>query len=217
MRLTDEQNTHGLAESLARKYELKVPSDVIESIYTSKPKVPVLLSRAAFRADAVRTAPEVRVQRERRNFLRNMLGVAAVTLPFLLWVKVAFFSPQAQVPTYVSNPGPQATGPQAGERLLANSSNIASGQSLALSDPTYGPMLLIHLVNGQFVAYSAICTHAGCQVQFNPSAQEIACPCHGAVFDPNNNAQVIAGPAPYPLQKIPTRYDQASGNIFLQG
>ena len=212
IRLTHEQNTHGQAESLSRKYELKVPVDVIESIYTSKPKVPVLLSRAAFRADAVRTAPEVRLQRERRNFLRNMLGVAAVTLPFLLWVKVAFFSPQAQAPTYVSNPGPQT-----GERLLANSSNIALGQSLALSDPTYGPILLIHLMNGQIVAYSAICTHAGCQVQFDPSAQDIACPCHGAVFDPSNNAQVIAGPAPYPLQKIPTRYDQASGNIFLQG
>jgi thiosulfate dehydrogenase [quinone] large subunit len=191
---------------------MKVPSDVVASIYDSHPKVPVLMSRAAFRADAVRTAPEVRVQRERRNFLRNVLGLAAVSVPFLLWVKVAFFSPQAQAPSYVSNPVPQT-----GERVLANASNIAAGQSLALSDPTYGPMLLIHLMNGQFVAYSAICTHAGCQVQFDPSAQDIACPCHGAVFDPSNNARVLAGPAPYPLQKILTRYDQASGNIYLQG
>jgi thiosulfate dehydrogenase [quinone] large subunit len=212
MRLADQGNTQRLAETLARKYELKVPSDVVASIYDSHPKVPVLMSRAAFRADAVRTAPEVRVQRQRRNFLRNVLGLAAVSLPFLLGIKVAFFSPQAQAPSYVSNPTPQ-TGP----RLLANASNIAAGQSLALSDPTYGPMLLIHLMNGQFVAYSAICTHAGCQVQFDPSAQDIACPCHGAVFDPSNNARVLAGPAPYPLQKILTRYDQASGNIYLQG
>jgi thiosulfate dehydrogenase [quinone] large subunit len=212
MRLADEENTQRLAEALARKYEMKVPSDVVASIYDSHPKVPVLMSRAAFRADAVRTAPEVRVQRERRNFLRNVLGLAAVSVPFLLWVKVAFFSPQAQAPSYVSNPVPQT-----GERVLANASNIAAGQSLALSDPTYGPMLLIHLMSGQFVAYSAICTHAGCQVQFDPSAQDIACPCHGAVFDPSNNARVLAGPAPYPLQKILTRYDQASGNIYLQG
>lgn len=212
MRLADEGNTQRLAETLARKYELKVPSDVVASIYDSHPKVPVLMSRAAFRADAVRTAPEVSVQRERRNFLRNVLGLAAVSLPFLLGIKVAFFSPQAQAPSYVSNPGPQT-----GDRLLANASNIAAGQSLALSDPTYGPMLLIHLMTGQIVAYSAICTHAGCQVQFDPSAQDIACPCHGAVFDPSNNARVLAGPAPYPLQKILTRYDQASGNIYLQG
>ncbi len=212
MRLADEENTQRLAETLARKYEMKVPSDVVASIYDSHPKVPVLMSRAAFRADTVRTAPEVRVQRERRNFLRNVLGLAAVSVPFLLWIKVAFFSPQAQAPSYVSNPVAQT-----GERLLANASNIGAGQSLALSDPTYGPMLLIHLMNGQFVAYSAICTHAGCQVQFDPSAQDIACPCHGAVFDPSNNARVLAGPAPYPLQKILTRYDQASGNIYLQG
>jgi nitrite reductase/ring-hydroxylating ferredoxin subunit len=212
IKLTEEQNPQGQAESLARKYELKLPSDVIESVFTSSPKVPVLLSRAAFRADAVRTAPDVRRQRERRNFLRNMLGIAAATLPFLLLVKVAFFSPQAQAPSYVSNPSPQT-----GERLLANASRISLGQSLALSDPTYGPILLIHLMNNQIVAYSAICTHAGCIVQFNPSAQDIACPCHGAVYDPSNNARVIAGPAPYPLQRIPIRYDQASGNIFLQG
>lgn len=209
--MTQEQDEPPLAESLARKYEMKVPNEVIRSVYTSEPRLPVLMSRAAFRADAVRTAPEMRIQRERRNFLRNTLGLLAVSVSFLLGLKVAFFTPPAQTPIYASNPTPQA-----GERLLANASSIPAGQSLTLSDPNFGPMLLIHLVSGRFVAYSAICTHAGCTVQFNPHAQEISCPCHGAVFDPNNNAQVLAGPAPYPLQKITTRYDQASGNIYLQ-
>ncbi len=208
--LPASEDAQRFGETLAKKYELKVPSDIVSSIYSSKPKVPVLMSRAAFRADAVRTAPEVRRQRERRNFLKNVLGLVAVSVPFLLWLKVAL-TPPAQVPVYVSNPNLQT-----GERLLANASHIPVGQSLALSDPNVGPMLLVHLRNGQFTAYSAICTHAGCRVQFNPSAQEIACPCHGAVFDPNNNAQVLAGPAPYPLQKIPTRYDQGSGNIYLE-
>jgi Rieske Fe-S protein len=210
--LSDEADAQQLAETLAKKYELKIPRDVLASIYSSSAKVPVLMSRAAFRADAVRTAPEVRRQRERRNFLRNMLGLLAVSVPVLIWLKAAL-TPPAQLPVYVTNPGPQAG---AGERLLANASGIPVGQALALSDPNFGPMLLVHLNSGQLVAYSAICTHAGCTVQFNPNAQEIACPCHGAVFDPNNNAQVLAGPAPYPLQKIPTRYDQASGNIYLQ-
>jgi len=210
IKLAEEENTQEFAETLARKYELKVSADVVASIYASKPKIPALLSRAAFRADAVRTAPEVRLRRERRNFLRNVLGVAAVSLPFLLWVKVAFFSPQAQTPSYVSNPSPQS-----GQRLLANAANIGSGQSLTLNDPIYGPMLLIHLTSGQFVAYSAICTHAGCQVQFDPSAQDISCPCHGAIYDPSNNARVLAGPAPYPLQRINISYDQASGNIYM--
>jgi len=210
--LSESEDSEQTTKRLGEKYGLKVPNDIVASIYSEKPKVPVLMSRAAFRADAVRTAPEVRVQRQRRNLLRNTLGVVAISLPFLLWLKVAFFTPQAETPSYVSNPSSQP-----GERLLANGSSIAAGQSLALSDPNIGPMLLIHLESGEFVAYSAICTHAGCTVQFNPNAQEIACPCHGAVFDPNNNAQVISGPAPSPLQKITIRYDQTSGNVYLQG
>jgi Rieske Fe-S protein len=210
MKLSDPEDVKRLGRTLTQKYGLKAPDDVVASIYRSRPEIPVLMSRAAFRADAVRTAPEIRIQMARRNFVRNMLGLVAFSVPVLLWLKVAFFSPQPQAPSYVSNPSSQT-----GERLLANASNIPSGQSLTLSDPNFGPILLIHLENGQFVTYSAFCTHAGCTVQFDPSAQDIACPCHGAVFDPSNNAQVLVGPAPYPLQKIPTRYDQSSGNIYL--
>lgn len=205
-----QEDSEEFAKRLSEKYEMKVPQDVVVSIYTSKPKLRVLLSRASFRADAVRSNERIRVQRERRDFLRSMLGLVALSVPFLLWLKVAYFSPQAQVPTYVTNPNLQTGG-----QVLANASSIPIGRSLALNDPSLGPILLIHLQNGQFAAYSAICTHAGCTVQFNSAAQDIACPCHGAVFDPYNNAQVIAGPAPVPLQRIPIRYDQASGNIYL--
>lgn len=208
--LTAQEDSVEFAKRLSEKYGMNVPQDVVASIYTSKPKLRVLLSRAAFRADAVRSNERIRVQRERRNFLRNLLGLVAISAPVLLLMKVAFFSPQAQAPTYVTNPNAQS-----GAQVLANASSIPVGESLALSDPSLGPILLIHLRNGQFVAYSSICTHAGCIVQFNPVAQEIACPCHGAVFDPNNSARVLAGPAPFPLRKIPVQYDQASGNIYL--
>jgi len=189
---------------------MKIPEDIVISIYTTQPKVPILLSRASFRPATIRSSPEVKRQQERRNLLRNVLGVMALSVPIVMWLKVAFFSPQAQVPTYV-------TSGQSAGRLLSNAANIPVNQSLTFNDPTYGPFLLIHLDNGQFVAYSAICTHAGCQVQFNPYAGEITCPCHGAVFNPYNNAQVIAGPAPFPLQKIPVQYDATTGNIYLTG
>jgi Rieske Fe-S protein len=183
---------------------------VVRSVYTSKPRLPILLSRASFRPDTIRSVPEIKRQKDRRNFLRNVLGVIAFSVPVVLWFKVAFFSPQAQVPIYV------ASG-QTGGRLLSNAASIPIGQSLTLNDPTYGPFIVIHLDTGGFVAYSAICTHAGCQVQFNPDARDIACPCHGAVYDPYNNAQVMAGPAPSPLQKIPIQYDSSTGNIYLVG
>jgi Rieske Fe-S protein len=207
--MSDEESTE-FARKLTTQYGLKVSQEVVASVYSGKPKLRVLLSRSSFRADAARTDRALSVQRERRNLLRNMLGFVGVLFVILVGTKVAFFSPQAQQPIYVSNP--QSTG---GERLLANASSISVNQSISFNDPTFGPFLLIHLDKGQFVAYSSICTHAGCQVQFNPSAKEIVCPCHGAVFDPNRNALVLAGPAPAPLQTIPIRYDTTTGNIYL--
>lgn len=208
--MSAQDSSDAFAKTLTEKYGMKIPQEVIASIYTSNPKLRTLLSRASFRADAVRSDERIRVQRERRDFLRNLLGIAVISVPVLLWLKVALFTPQAQVPTYVSNP-------QTGGRVLARASSIPVGESTTLNDPSLGPIILIHLQTGRFVAYSAICTHAGCTVQFDPSAQDIACPCHGAVFDPSNNAQVLVGPAPVPLPTIPIQNDQASGNIYLLG
>jgi thiosulfate dehydrogenase [quinone] large subunit len=199
---------------LIKDYQLKVPEVVITSVLEGQPKIRPLLSRASFRQDAIQTPERVRriQRRERRNFLRSVLVFAAAAVPTLLGIKAGFFSPPAEIPSYVSGSGPQVTG----QRLLTNAQNVSPGQSITLNDPSLGPFLLIHLTNGGFAAYSAICTHAGCQVQFDPNAQQIACPCHGAVFDPYNSARVLAGPAPVPLQRVPITYDQSTGNIYLQ-
>jgi thiosulfate dehydrogenase [quinone] large subunit len=209
--MTEEANQ--TTEELIEKYGLKIPKEIVTSVFIGQPKLPVLLSRASFRPDAdVRTEQRTRFQRERRDLLHSMLGFAAVSISALVLLKLATLpNSQGQAPTYVSQPGTQ------NGKLLANVANIPSNQSLALNDPTYGPIILIHLDNGQMVAYSSICTHAGCQVQFDPAGRDLACPCHGAVYDPYNNAQVVAGPAPYPLQKIPIQYDAATGNIYLSG
>jgi nitrite reductase/ring-hydroxylating ferredoxin subunit len=204
------------SQRLIKDYQLKVPEVVITSVLEGQPKIKPLLSRASFRQDAVQTPERVRRihRRERRNFLRNVLVLAAAAVPALLGIKAGFFSPPAQIPSYVSGSG---SGSQVtGGRLLTNAQDISTGQSITLNDPSLGPFLLIHLTTGGFAAYSAICTHAGCQVQFDPSAQQIACPCHGAVFDPYNSARVLAGPAPVPLQRVPITYDQSTGNIYLQ-
>jgi len=209
---------------------MQVPIEIVSSVFMGQPKVPVLLSRAAFRAnvEAQRDRERrARVQRGRRKFLQTMIGIAAVSVTGLWLLKLASTSgpqpnpstpqPSSSSPASSSSNTPQpatTSSPHSGQ-LLVNAANIPSNQSLTFNDPTVGPIVLIHLDNGQFVAYSAICTHAGCQVQFDPSAKDIACPCHGATYDPYNNAQVIAGPAPYPLQKIPIQYDPSTGNIYL--
>jgi thiosulfate dehydrogenase [quinone] large subunit len=211
--LSEDDRTR-FSRRLIEEYQLNVPEGVITSVFEVQPKIKPLLSRSSFRQDAVQTPERARRvrRRERRNFLRNVLVLAAAAVPVLVWIKVGFFTPQAEAPSYVSGSGPQV----AGKRLLTNSQNIAPGESITLNDPSLGPFLIVHLNNGGFAAYSAICTHAGCQVQFDPSTQQIACPCHGAVFDPYNSARVLAGPAPVPLQTVPITYDQSTGNIYLQ-
>ncbi len=52
---------------------------------------------------------------------------------------------------------------------------------------------------GALHAVSAICTHQGCQVAFNPTEQSWDCPCHGSRFDVDG--AVLDGPAKKPLER----------------
>ena len=47
-------------------------------------------------------------------------------------------------------------------------------------------------------AYSRICTHQGCTVNYDAGSNTLLCPCHGAAFDPTKDAAVVSGPAPAP-------------------
>jgi ubiquinol-cytochrome c reductase iron-sulfur subunit len=68
--------------------------------------------------------------------------------------------------------------------------------------------LLIHLADGDFAAYSKICTHAGCPVGlYDPVANQLFCPCHQSVFDVTDDAAPIAGPATRPLPRLPIEID----------
>ena len=90
----------------------------------------------------------------------------------------------------------------AGGTAIASESEVAPGSALKFED-SGNPAFLVHLDNGDFVAYSAICTHQGCTVAYKDG--NLACPCHGSVFDPADGAAVVAGPAPRPLPEIPVK------------
>ncbi|RZN31982.1 2Fe-2S ferredoxin [Bradyrhizobium sp. Leo121] len=58
------------------------------------------------------------------------------------------------------------------------------------------------------VAYSAICTHAGCSVtgwlkSETGDKDVLKCFCHNSEFDPRERAQVVFGPAPRRLPALP--------------
>ena len=59
------------------------------------------------------------------------------------------------------------------------------------------------------VAFSNVCTHLGCRVNWQADKQEYICPCHDGHF--NKNGKVVSGPPPRPLDTYVTK---VSGGIL---
>jgi thiosulfate dehydrogenase [quinone] large subunit len=115
------------------------------------------------------------------------------------------------------NAGGKSKGIPAGGGLIGSVKTLPPNRARPFTDPRTGnPAVLIRLNNGQFVAYSAVCTHAGCTVAYESARGELVCPCHGSIYDPRHGAQVVAGPAPRPLPAVPVRVD-AQGNAYVVG
>jgi ubiquinol-cytochrome c reductase iron-sulfur subunit len=97
-------------------------------------------------------------------------------------------------------------------------------------DKANSQIVLLHFINGdfvpqqgretwspdEFVAYSRVCTHAGCPVaEYLDVAQKLVCPCHQSEFDLLRGAQPTGGPASRPLPQLPLAID-AEGFLIAQ-
>jgi ubiquinol-cytochrome c reductase iron-sulfur subunit len=59
-----------------------------------------------------------------------------------------------------------------------------------------------------YVAYSKVCTHAGCPVGlYQEQLYQLLCPCHQSLFNVLHGAQQVFGPAPRPLPQLPLYID----------
>ena len=66
------------------------------------------------------------------------------------------------------------------------------------------------------VAYTAICTHSGCEVSdWLEDGQILSCPCHDSRFDPKDEGKVVDGPAPRALPALPLKV--ADGKLVVAG
>lgn len=84
---------------------------------------------------------------------------------------------------------------------LPNADQLPKGTALMFK---FGmrPALLIHHTDDSWVALTAVCTHMGCTVAYDPARGQITCHCHGGVYNAHTGEN-ISGPPPRPL----TRYN----------
>ncbi|HVB27981.1 MAG TPA: Rieske 2Fe-2S domain-containing protein [Mycobacteriales bacterium] len=90
------------------------------------------------------------------------------------------------------------------------------------NDSALSPTMLIRLAPGEnhplkghenwaaddHVAYSAVCTHAGCPAKlYEQQTHHILCPCHQSTFDVLHGCRVIFGPAARSLPQLPIYVD----------
>jgi thiosulfate dehydrogenase [quinone] large subunit len=164
-----------------------------------------------------------RAKENRRSFLAGALtGGGSILGLFALGFVVRTLFGSTDTPTYIppnsssgSIPSDNATTPQAGSPI-ATASAVPPNSATSFTIPSNGdPGVLVHLDSGQFVAYDALCTHAGCQVDYDPSSKLLLCPCHGAAFDPAKGAAVVSLPAQTPLAPVSIHVDSATGAITL--
>ena len=87
-------------------------------------------------------------------------------------------------------------------KVIGAAADVPVGQAASFTDPATGdPAIVIRPTLGQFLAFDAVCPHAGCTVGYDVTAKVIACPCHGSQFNATTGA-VEVGPAPTGLKPI---------------
>jgi Rieske Fe-S protein len=132
----------------------------------------------------------------RRSFLDYLLGTSAIaTLSAIAYPIFRFMSP------------PQVIESTENSVIAAKLSEVPvnSGKIFKFGNK---PGILVHTGAGEFKAFSAVCTHLECIVQYRPDTKQIWCACHNGQY--NLNGKNIGGPPPRPLEefKVNTRGDE---------
>jgi thiosulfate dehydrogenase [quinone] large subunit len=141
----------------------------------------------------------------RRSLLRQALGLTgAATLGIAGGSLLVRGRYEASAAPRTSNPKPGA-----GVRIGA-SADVPVGRALPYLDPGDGtPCIAVRNADGALAAFSALCTHAACEVAYRGDA--LRCPCHGGTFDAATG-EVLAGPPPTPL--VAKQVEERDGQIY---
>jgi cytochrome b6-f complex iron-sulfur subunit len=136
------------------------------------------------------------VSTSRRNVLNYLLGTSTVaTLAAILYPVIRFMVP----PRIVESSASSVVAAKVNE-IKPNEGKIFKFGSK--------PGILIQTAAGDYRAFSAICTHLDCTVQYRPDERLIWCACHNGRYD--LTGKNISGPPPRPLEefKVNVRGDE---------
>ena len=126
-------------------------------------------------------------------------------------------SPAAPVRTATAGPSRSSvrkTGKVPSGTAIGPAADVPVGQAASFQDPATGdPSIVIQPRSGQFVAFDAVCPHAGCTVGYDPTAQVIVCPCHGSQFNASTGA-VEVGPAATGLKRLAIA-EGSNGQLYV--
>lgn len=117
---------------------------------------------------------------------RNALVGTGISLAATTIAGCATYGRPPAAPTAEAAPSSAATEPVA-TQAVASTTDIPVGSGVIIDD-----VVITQPARGEFRAFSAICTHAGCTVAEVLGAS-INCPCHGSSF--NLDGTVAKGPA----------------------
>lgn len=102
------------------------------------------------------------------------------------------------------------------KKRVSRLADIKVGEPTAFNYPGDEPAYLVDLGSAiargagpkrSLVAYSALCQHMGCPVNYDTKTGHFVCPCHASVFDPAKNGDALEGPTPRGLPRINLRVD----------
>ena len=144
------------------------------------------------------SCPLSRGEMSRRNFLGWIIrGGFLITLAGMIFPAIEYLWPV------------MSKGPSVGLKEIARVDEISvwGAKKVILG----GKALLLVRGQTEIKAFSAICTHLGCIVDWDGQKRKIVCPCHAGSFD--FEGRVVSGPPPRPLPAYPVKV--ADGKIFV--
>ncbi len=131
------------------------------------------------------------MEHQRRALVRWLLGTGAgASIASFLYPAIRFMDPP-DIPEAPVNEAPAGKI----QDLKANSGKIVKFGSR--------PVLLVRVDESDWRAFSAVCTHLNCTVQFRDDTHQIWCACHNGLYD--LHGKVISGPPPAPLEEYTVR------------